>query len=272
MPRVAEPHKLNTLRLIGRRMSRRRRDLGLSQEDLATRCGLHPSIIGGIERGDRNPPILTVSTVAASLGVGVDDLLHDIEIGTESQPVGTLRVKQEQRPSAATGAPGFVVPPGYEMLTDACAVFLDDHPDYTHNVFIMTGIGRDQRRVRLDRELRSALREHGLNPVRADDRVYTPDRSLWHNLCVYMICCGMGIAAFEDGADEELNPNVTLEYGFMRALNKPTLLLVEKNLRRLRSDLAGTLYEPFDLANIETVRPAVAKWIRDLGSTESAQD
>ena len=42
---------------------------------------------------------------------------------------------------------------------------------------------------------------------------------------------------------DKFNPNVALEYGFMRALNKPTLLLADVGFRSLRADMIGTLRE-----------------------------
>lgn len=96
--------------------------------------------------------------------------------------------------------------------------------------------------------------------------VVPPDRNLWDNVCVYMSCCSMGIAILEDRAADEFNPNVALEYGFIRALNKPTLLLADKGFRNLRADIVGTLREEFDLFDIEdSVPSAIQRWLRDLG-------
>ncbi len=81
-----------------------------------------------------------------------------------------------------------------------------------------------------------------------------------------MVCSGLGVAVLEDRWVDEMNPNVALEYGFMRALNKPSLMLVDREFDHLRSDLAGTVYETFDLSDIAgTVGPAISRWLRDLG-------
>jgi nucleoside 2-deoxyribosyltransferase len=79
-----------------------------------------------------------------------------------------------------------------------------------------------------------------------------------------MLCCSRGIAILEDRVADEFNPNVAIEYGFMRALNKPALLLADKAFRNLRADIVGTLRETFDLTDIEATIPlAIERWLRD---------
>jgi transcriptional regulator with XRE-family HTH domain len=57
-------------------MLERRRSLGLSQEALAERCGLHRTYIGGIERSERNVSIDNVDRIAQALGLDVGDLFR----------------------------------------------------------------------------------------------------------------------------------------------------------------------------------------------------
>lgn len=59
---------------LGREISRRRRALGLSQEVLAERAGLHRNYIGLVERGERNPSFKTVVDVGRALGASAADL------------------------------------------------------------------------------------------------------------------------------------------------------------------------------------------------------
>jgi hypothetical protein len=134
-------------------------------------------------------------------------------------------------------------------------------------VFIMTRFATGNRLLEpLDREIRGVLRGHGLNPVRADDRMYLRDRNLWNNVCVYMLCCKYGIAILEDRIKDEFNPNVAIEYGFMRGLNKPTLLLTDVGFRNLRADIIGTLREEFDITDIEgSIRRPIETWLVELG-------
>lgn len=166
----------------------------------------------------------------------------------------------------------FRLPPGYEDLAADCTRFFADHPDYARNVFIMTRFVAGNRLLaQLDETLRKTLCQHGLTGLRADDRVYPIGRELWRNVCVYMLGCKYGVAVLEDRVADEFNPNVALEYGFMRALAKPVLLLADSGFRRLRADVVGTLREEFDLTDIgATLPPALERWIRDLGLDPAA--
>jgi nucleoside 2-deoxyribosyltransferase len=163
------------------------------------------------------------------------------------------------------------IPEGYEPLRRDCEQLLADHPDPRKNVFIMTRYKPGDRLLgSIDHELRTVLRRHGLKPLRADDKTYSSDRNLWDNVCIYMICCGLGVAILEDRLRDEFNPNVALEYGFMRALSKPVLLLADKGFRNLRADVVGTLQAQFDITDIEgTLRDPVRQWLRDLDISEA---
>jgi hypothetical protein len=161
---------------------------------------------------------------------------------------------------------GFFLPPGYQFLADECSRFFEDHKEYGKNIFIMTRFSPGNRLLEeLDKRLRVCIRGIGYNPVRADDKMYLRDRNLWNNVCVYMNCCSKGIAILEDRIANEFNPNVAIEYGFMRALNKPVLLLADSGFRNLRADVIGTLREEFDITDIEgTIREPIERWIAEL--------
>ena len=53
--------------------------LGISQEELAERADLHRTYIADIERGARNPTLLTIKKLAKGLGVSAADLLSEIK-------------------------------------------------------------------------------------------------------------------------------------------------------------------------------------------------
>ncbi|OGL61588.1 MAG: hypothetical protein A3J27_04615 [Candidatus Tectomicrobia bacterium RIFCSPLOWO2_12_FULL_69_37] len=80
-----------------------------------------------------------------------------------------------------------------------------------------------------------------------------------------MLCCKYGVAVLENIIVDEFNPNVALEYGFMRAMGKPALLLKEKRFKP-RADILGTIWQDFDILNIDpTVPNAIDKWLDDVG-------
>lgn len=63
--------------LFGRAVRRRRRELDLSQEELAERAGLHRNYVSDIERGDRNPSLENIQKLAEALGLKVSTLFID---------------------------------------------------------------------------------------------------------------------------------------------------------------------------------------------------
>ncbi|TCM99448.1 MerR family transcriptional regulator [Paenibacillus sp. BK033] len=66
------------LKLLGSRIRELRKNLGLSQEQLAERAGFHYTYIGSVERAEKNISTLNLSKIATALEVGVYDLfLYD---------------------------------------------------------------------------------------------------------------------------------------------------------------------------------------------------
>ena len=63
---------------FGKRVRELRMGLGLSQEELAERPGLHRNYIGGVERGERNIGLLNVNRLAAALNSRLSDLFSDL--------------------------------------------------------------------------------------------------------------------------------------------------------------------------------------------------
>jgi transcriptional regulator with XRE-family HTH domain len=54
---------------FGEAVRRARLRTGLTQEELADRCGLDRSYIGGVERGERNPTLVVIEKIAAGLDI-----------------------------------------------------------------------------------------------------------------------------------------------------------------------------------------------------------
>lgn len=68
------------LKRIGARIRHERERLGISQEDLADRAGLHRTYIGGVERGERNLGVLNLICLARALAVNPSEFLVDIKV------------------------------------------------------------------------------------------------------------------------------------------------------------------------------------------------
>lgn len=60
---------------LGLRIRTLRKRNGLTQEEMAEKCDLHWTYIGGLERGERNPTLTTMQRVAAGLNVGLHQLI-----------------------------------------------------------------------------------------------------------------------------------------------------------------------------------------------------
>lgn len=81
-----------------------------------------------------------------------------------------------------------------------------------------------------------------------------------------MHACDFGVAVFDRITEDDFNPNVSLEVGYMLGMGKNVLLLKDKTLKSLQTDLTGKLYKPFDTTDIEgTLKPEVDKWLVDKG-------
>ena len=62
-------------KLVGRNAARIRKEKGLTQEQLAERSGLSQQYLSGLERGRRNPTIVTLYEIAIALEVAPTDLI-----------------------------------------------------------------------------------------------------------------------------------------------------------------------------------------------------
>lgn len=56
-----------------------RTEVGLSQEELAARCGLHRTYIGSIERGEKTITIETAQKLAKAFGISLTQLFSQLE-------------------------------------------------------------------------------------------------------------------------------------------------------------------------------------------------
>lgn len=110
--------------------------------------------------------------------------------------------------------------------------------------------------------IKESLSRYGIEALRADDKEYHDD--LFPNVLTYLYGCRFGIAVFERLENEDFNPNVSLELGYMTALHKSVCLLKDQTLKTLHTDLVGKLYKTFDPQDPEaTIPPELEKWLRD---------
>lgn len=68
-------------KVVGKRLRNYRKLLGLSQEKLAEKAGVHQTYIGQLERGEKNATIESIEAVADALGVPLETLFEKMSQG-----------------------------------------------------------------------------------------------------------------------------------------------------------------------------------------------
>lgn len=182
-----------------------------------------------------------------------------------------VRVHMHARDSRS----GLGLPPGFEHLASGVRRFREDF-SYDQSVFVMMKFPDPTSTTPVDAELLEdiwvsidhTLNAYGLKARRADRRAYTDQ--LWENICIYMLGSRYGLAVLEDRVAAELNPNVALEYGFMKALNRQVALLRDIGFKHDRADLTGKLSLPFEIDESKklvrkSLTQSVQNWLGDLG-------
>lgn len=61
---------------LGKKIRARRQKLGITQEELADRAGVHPTYLSAIERGERNPALENLYAIATALDVTLAELFR----------------------------------------------------------------------------------------------------------------------------------------------------------------------------------------------------
>jgi transcriptional regulator with XRE-family HTH domain len=67
-----------THKRLGRRIKTLRKELGLTQEDLAFEVGVNRSYMGFIERGERNPSLAMLKKIAKALQLSLSVLFQSV--------------------------------------------------------------------------------------------------------------------------------------------------------------------------------------------------
>lgn len=142
--------------------------------------------------------------------------------------------------------------------------FRRDYPIGKRTAFIIMQFGSTKLHSDIVSSIKDVLKSHNITALRADDKEYMDD--LFPNIKVYMHACDFGIAVFDRITKDDFNPNVTLEVGYMLGMGKDVLLLKDKTLESLSTDLTGRLYKQFDTTDVQNTLPQqIEKWLLDKG-------
>lgn len=63
-------------KLVGRNFARLRKEKGLTQEEVEARSGFSQQYLSGLERGQRNPTVITLYELSQALGVDHVELIE----------------------------------------------------------------------------------------------------------------------------------------------------------------------------------------------------
>jgi transcriptional regulator with XRE-family HTH domain len=64
---------------LGDRVRALRKEKGFSQEGFADACGLHRTYMGSVERGETNPTLASLATIARTLKITTSKLLEGVD-------------------------------------------------------------------------------------------------------------------------------------------------------------------------------------------------
>ena len=148
--------------------------------------------------------------------------------------------------------------------------FLEEHA-FDRNVFGITRFpgdpGTEDGSEQIDLaivESRQHLAAYGLELHLASDRSVADE--LWPNVSASMWACRYGLAIVEDRAGVGLNRNVLIEVGGMLMTGRRCVLLKDRSVDGMPTDLVGHIYKSVDLDDPESIASAVREWCEnDLG-------
>jgi hypothetical protein len=136
---------------------------------------------------------------------------------------------------------------------------------FEESIFIMTKYPEGNSPI--DKQLQKVIdavsvciTKHHYKPRLANNKKY--HAVLWDNVELYLIGCKRGVAIVEDTYKKELNPNVTMEWGWMRAMNREVLYLVVEGFDQDRADLSGLIKVNFQWGNPQkSIEQAIKNWL-----------
>ena len=175
------------------------------------------------------------------------------------QYVNTV-LQSQQNPSKSISSEAVSMP----EIASGLEKFRVDYPIGVKTAFIIMQFGNTKPHQEIVTCIKETLKKHGITALRADDKEYMDD--LLPNIKTYMYACDFGVAVYDRITEDDFNPNVSLEVGYMLGMGKNVLLLKDKTLKSLQTDLTGKLYKPFDTTDIGSTMPQhIQKWLSDRG-------
>ncbi|EXJ14963.1 TIR domain-containing protein [Imhoffiella purpurea] len=169
-------------------------------------------------------------------------------------------LQSQRRPSKNISSEAVSMP----EIASGLEKFRADYPIGQKTAFIIMQFGSSKPHQAIVTCIKNTLKTHGITALRADDKEYMDD--LFPNIKTYMHACDFGVAVYDRITEDDFNPNVSLEVGYMLGMGKNVLLLKDKTLKSLQTDLTGKLYKAFDTNDIENTMPQhIEKWLSDRG-------
>ena len=155
------------------------------------------------------------------------------------------------------------VPSGFEYLRPFVEKFIGQYPHVDRNVLVMMSASTPRSNAIFE-AVAGELQDHGLVALRADRKAMSP--VLWWNVVTYMLGSSYGVVVYEPHDGIPFNPNVSIEAGFMLALDRPVLFLLSNALQGLPVDFSGHIYRTYNAGAGESellgsARAVVKDWI-----------
>lgn len=192
------------------------------------------------------------------LNVGLPELEDYIQ--TIVQQYVNSVLQSQQKPSKSISSEAVSMP----EIASGLEKFRADYPIGKKTAFIIMQFGNTKPHQSIVTCIKATLANHGITALRADDKEYMDD--LFPNIKTYMHACDFGVAVYDRITEDDFNPNVSLEVGYMLGMGKNVLLLKDKTLKSLQTDLTGKLYKAFDTTDIDNTMPQhIVKWLSDRG-------
>ncbi len=158
-------------------------------------------------------------------------------------------------------------PPHLLKHADRLKAFHDNGRVYEKSVFIMTKFPdgdnpADKELTKVIETVKDSIAQSGFHPrIALGHPRYFP--TVWDNVEIHLLGCGRGVAVIENRYKKELNPNVALEWGWMRAMDKPVLFLLEKDFKEFRADILGFIPDTFSWEQPEQEIPGhISAWLK----------